>query len=58
MSSLLFLNINERRCVSAMLKRLKDKLKKRWKDFLGQERVPTTYKKDYHNHSSTNHTNK
>jgi hypothetical protein len=30
-----------------MLKRLKEKLKKRWKDFLGQERVPTTYNKDY-----------
>ncbi len=27
-----------------MLKRLKEKLKKRWKDFLGQGRVPTTYK--------------
>ncbi len=31
-----------------MLKRLKEKLKKRWKDFLGRGRVPTTYKKDYH----------
>jgi len=28
-----------------MFKRLKEKLKKRWKDFLDQERVPTTYKK-------------
>ncbi len=31
-----------------MLKRLKEKLKKRWKDFLGRGRVPTTYEKDYH----------
>jgi hypothetical protein len=31
-----------------MLKRLKEKLKKRWKDFLGQGRVPTTCEKDYH----------
>ncbi|MBM7598745.1 hypothetical protein JOC34_001102 [Virgibacillus halotolerans] len=31
-----------------MLKRLKEKLKKRWKDFLGRERVPTTCEKDYH----------
>jgi hypothetical protein len=30
-----------------MLKRLKEKLKKRWKDFLGRGRVPTTFKKDY-----------
>lgn len=29
-----------------MLKRLKEKLKKRLKDILGQGRVPTTYKKD------------
>jgi len=27
-----------------MLRRLKDKLKKRIKDFLGKERVPSTYK--------------
>lgn len=26
-----------------MLKRLKEKLRKRWKDFLGRGRVPTTY---------------
>ncbi len=32
-----------------MLKRLKEKLKKRWKEFLGKEgRVPTTFEKDYH----------
>lgn len=31
-----------------MLKRLKEKLKKRLKDFLGRGRVPTTYEKDYH----------
>ncbi len=30
-----------------MLKRLKEKLKKRWKDFLGRGRVPTTCEKDY-----------
>lgn len=29
-----------------MLKRLKEKLKKRLKDILGQGRVPTTYKED------------
>lgn len=29
-----------------MLKRLKEKLKKRWKDFLGQGRVPTTCNKE------------
>lgn len=29
-----------------MLKRLKEKLKKRWKDFLGRGRVPTTYKEN------------
>lgn len=28
-----------------MLKRLKEKLKKRWKDFIGRGRVPTTCKK-------------
>jgi hypothetical protein len=27
-----------------MLRRLKEKLKKRWKDFLGRGRVPTTFK--------------
>lgn len=27
-----------------MLKRLKEKLKKRWKDLLNRERVPTTFK--------------
>jgi hypothetical protein len=31
-----------------MLKRLKEKLKKRWKDFIGRGRVPTTCKKNYH----------
>lgn len=31
-----------------MLKRLKEKLKKRLKDFLGKERVPTTLKEDNH----------
>jgi hypothetical protein len=31
-----------------MLKRLREKLKKRWKDFIGQKRVPTTYKNDLH----------
>jgi len=30
-----------------MLKRLKEKLKKRWKDFLRRGRVPTTFNKDY-----------
>ncbi len=30
-----------------MLKRLREKLKKRLKDFLGRGRVPTTFKKDY-----------
>ncbi|QGS68589.1 hypothetical protein CV093_08905 [Oceanobacillus sp. 143] len=38
-----------------MLKRLKEKLKKRWKEFLGKEgRVPTTFKKtiiDITNHN-------
>jgi|GEM_PF-1278472 len=33
-----------------MLKRLREKLRKRWKDFLGKERAPTTYKKDPNNH--------
>ncbi len=37
-----FLKI-ERRCPS-MLKRLREKLKKRLKDLLGRGRVPTTYK--------------
>jgi len=27
-----------------MLKRLREKLKKRWKDFIGRGRVPTTCK--------------
>lgn len=31
-----------------MLKRLREKLKKRWKDFLGRGRVPTTFGKEYH----------
>lgn len=31
-----------------MLKRLKEKLKKRLKDFLGKERVPTTFEEDNH----------
>lgn len=33
-----------------MLKRLKEKLRKRWKDFLGKGkgRVPTTCKKDHY----------
>jgi hypothetical protein len=31
-----------------MLKRLKEKLKKRWKELLGKEgRVPTTFEQDY-----------
>lgn len=30
-----------------MLKRLREKLKKRLKDFLGRGRVPTTFEKDY-----------
>ncbi len=30
-----------------MLKRLKEKLKKRLKDFLGRGRVPTTCEEDY-----------
>lgn len=30
-----------------MLKRLREKLRKRWKDFLGRGRVPTTCDKDY-----------
>ena len=30
-----------------MLKRLREKLKKRWKDFIGRKgRVPTTYKQN------------
>lgn len=35
-----------------MLKRLKEKLKKRLKDVLGQGRVPTTYRNKV-NHSNT-----
>lgn len=34
--------------VGFMLKRLKEKLKKRLKDFLGNERVPTTCESDCH----------
>jgi len=44
---LLFLNMNEGDA-GTMLKRLREKLKKRLKDFLGKERVPTTFEEENH----------
>lgn len=40
-----FLELIRKELYILMLKRLKEKLRKRWKDFLGRGRIPTTFKK-------------